>query len=79
MRIVSSERRRLEAQRLRTYVGAIKEAEATTDEAWADQWVEGCRVNRDTESTFIPRSTWIAVLKHWALIEAEKLALSEAA
>jgi hypothetical protein len=79
MRIVPTDRRREEASRLRIYIGAIREAETMTDAQWADHWVEECRRTGDTSSQFTPRSTWIELLKHWALIEAEKLSISEAA
>jgi hypothetical protein len=61
------------------YIAAIKKAEATTDAAWADEWVERCRVSKDIDSVFIARSVWIGMLKNWALLEAEKLTVSEAA
>lgn len=74
MRVVR-ERRSPAAKRLRIYIDAIKDAEATTNEIWLEVWAAHC----DADNPFIPRMVWIAILKYWALQEASKLAGREAA
>lgn len=65
---ITNERRRKEAWRLRVYVDALKTAEATSDEAWVDQWIRS-----GDDSPYLPRTVWIQILRNWVSSEATRL------
>jgi len=69
------ERRRAYAWRLRVYIDAVKQAEATTDEEWIDRWV----AHAGPDDRFIPRSIWVEILKRWALEEVQRISHGEVA
>lgn len=74
MRIVR-ERRRVIAWKLRVYIDAIREVEATSDQDWLDAWARHCT----ERCIYVSRQAWIAILKKWALAEAQKLVWKQAA
>lgn len=69
------ERRNPAAWKLRIYVDAIKDVERITDEDWLNNWAFAPH----TMGPFVPRSTWVAILREWALAEAARLVEREAA
>lgn len=71
---MGTERRTKAGYKLRVYIDAISDAQAVTDEQWADQWA---MQNRDEQ--YLPRVCWIAYLKECALKEAGLYIGSEAA
>jgi len=65
-------RRTQKGYKLRVYMDAIKDAKATTDEQWIDQWAT-------SEGTYVSRVVFLSYLEQCALIEAEKYMAKDAA
>lgn len=66
------ERRRIEAYRLREYFTAIQRVQGMTLEEWIAEQAK-------RPNGYTPKAEWLDYLKNCALIEAYKLAESEAA
>lgn len=72
--LFKKERRTSEGVRLRWLMEQIKTVRAMTQEQWIDD-----QIHRDPERPYIPRIAWIEQLEHWAMEEAERIAIKEAA
>jgi hypothetical protein len=60
------ERRKKEGYKLRIYIDAIKDARATTESQWMEDWARN-----DCKDHYITKSMWISYLEECALQEAK--------